>query len=128
MNRADCVANTIGTLAIIKKWIKGLHPNINISNRDDLHRVEELFKKGKREILGDGLTQETCMAMAMLLEGLEEDAQNAVLECEDADMDRRRQNLNWYEGLRRIHDKMGLLIPEDMNEGGKDCCPFCSGC
>ena len=123
MSHTDCVANTTGTIAVIRVWIKGLYQNIHISVRDDLKRIEELFKTGVKEILSEeGLSQETCLAMSALLQGQEEYAFGKIQE------DPQKEWIYYYEGLKRIHDKMTLLIPEGMNEGQKPCCPFCDDC
>ena len=66
-----------------------------------LFQIEATRETAALEIAGEGLTQETCEAMAGLLRRTE------------------RKSLKVYKGLVLVHEDMAEKVPEGMNEGQK---------
>jgi Ser/Thr protein kinase RdoA (MazF antagonist) len=67
-----------------------------------LQRIQTVRAKAKQEIDGEGLTQETCTAMAHLMSQL------------------HKETARLHNGGHLVHADMQNLLPEGMNEGNKD--------
>ena len=125
-----CAATQNETLYLIKQWIESLYPQIPLSRRDDLKKIERLFRKGTWEILGPGLTQETCERVSAILQRQESQARDWILNQSEGSGDGSETleaYLNYYVGLSMIHEKMTTLLPPGMNEGSK-CPPWSDEC
>jgi len=71
------------------------------SNLTKLIQQAEIARaKARREIDGDGLTSETCLALSQLMFQAEKTA------------------LRVRDGLKSVHQLMEPLVPDGVNEGG----------
>lgn len=76
--------------------------DINAELAGNLQTLQNLRAQAKREIDGEGLTQETCEQISVLLRSMEEAARKG------------------YTGLLSVHQSMQLIAEaQGMSEGGK---------
>lgn len=115
---------TLGeAIDMVTSRLAGLEPNVNDDDQKALRKITHLWEKGVREISDGGLTLESCMKMSALLISAENAAKTRII------AGGTKADLNMFEGLKRIHDTMQLISNQQgVNEGNKDCCPYCGGC
>lgn len=114
-----CVATQEDQILLITERLGLLSNNIPSNKQDDLAEIAEMWAIGVSEIEGEGLTQASCEKMSKMLIVAEERAKRRLIR------EGGVKTLNWYLGLKLIHQSMELLLPEGANEGQKGCCPFC---
>jgi len=116
-----CIQNLDQGIAEVTERLGGLFNNVSEEDQKALNKIDSTWIKAVGEINGNGLKQKTCEKMAALMKASEDSAKARITGTGQA--------LNMYEGLKRIHDTMGIIAAHfGANEGNKDCCPYCEGC
>lgn len=117
------VLNLEDAIAQVTEWLAGLYLSISEDDQKALNKIIHTWEKVVDELRGDGLTMNTCVKGAALMVAAENNAKARVLDGGNA------QDLNMFYGLKGIHVIMGMISKQQgINEGGKDCCPYCGNC
>lgn len=122
-----CLQTQEEAITEISERLVNLGNSITPGMQSALKHIEQVWEKGVKEIQdGDGLpgslTMKSCERMSELMLAAEKQAKTNSEFGNDV-----HQSLNALVGLRLIHQTMSLISKfQGINEGDKDCCPFCT--
>ncbi len=115
-----CILNQKDALSEIEESLKHLKKVVPQDAHGFLHDVTKAAKEGIKEVLGDGLTMDTCAEVSALM--LMREAQTRAEIEAFVPVDLLREHVQ----LMLLHKTMALVSKsEDMNEGEKPCEPYC---
>jgi len=117
------VLTLAAAIAEVSERLPALALSVGEEDQKAIRKITQVWDRAVHEIGSGGLTLPTCKRGMTLLIAVEEDSMARVL------AGGTKQDLNMFYGIKMIHQTMGRISKQQgINEGGKDCCPYCGGC